>query len=111
MLCMKSRILILAASIAALIAAAVSPANAATKANYNVQYCASGKATKVGYNQLENGYLTFAWCYTSTGKMTTLTVRYDRESNTTPTTISVQFGYEWTTAGGTAKHERRHPVA
>ncbi|MBO9522712.1 MAG: hypothetical protein J7518_14355 [Nocardioidaceae bacterium] len=77
-------------------------ATAAQQVNYNVQYCASGTASKVGYNYLSNGKLTFAWCYTSTGKMTTLTVRYDRDSDATPRTISVQFGYEWTNSSGGA---------
>lgn len=74
-----------------------SSALAATFSNYNTAYCDGGTLVGEGDNTLDNGFLHFGWCSTSTGKMTTLTVKYFKDRGSP---VNVTFGYEWTNAQG-----------
>jgi hypothetical protein len=76
-----------------------STAHAATQSNYNVSYCDGGTLAGTGENDLTNGRLTFGWCKTSSNKMTTLTVKYEKFLGTN---ITATFGYEWTNSNGGA---------
>lgn len=76
-------------------------ATAATQSDYSVTYCDGGTHVGSGKNDLTNGQLGFGWCKNSSGKATTITVKYTKIFGGN---ISAKFGYEWTssTAGTTA---------
>lgn len=72
-------------------------AQAATQANYDISYCDGGTLAGTGTNDLSNGKLSFGWCKTSTGKMTTLTVKYQKIFGEN---VTATFGYEWVASDG-----------
>lgn len=73
-------------------------ANAATEADYNVEYCDGGSLQGTGYNRLERGLINFGWCANSSGSATTITVKYKKN---TGGDIQARFGYEWVNKAGT----------
>jgi len=80
-----------------LVLATTTGAHAAQQIDYSLNYCYSGTFVGEGKNDLSNGDLYMGWCKTSTGKATTITVKYRKDSGTN---VSAQFGYEWVDSDG-----------
>lgn len=72
-------------------------AQAATQTDYNISYCDGGTLAGTGSNDLQNGRLSFGWCKTAGGAMTTLTVKYYKALGTN---VTATFGYEWVASDG-----------